>query len=45
MEQEKIDRLEFMKKLEAALELDLMLLEQELKQGQMDGIKLEDWSL
>ena len=37
--------IETMKKTEAALTLDLMLLEMEEKQGLMDGIALEDWGL
>lgn len=34
--------LETMEKLTQALELDLMLLEMEAKQGMMDGVKLEN---
>lgn len=37
--------LETKKKEEAALKLDLLLLEMEEKQGLMDGLPLEAWAL
>ena len=37
--------IETMEKVEAALKLDLMLLELEAKHGMMDGIALEDWGV
>ena len=36
---------ETMEKVETALELDLMLLEMEEKQGLMDGVELQEWIL
>lgn len=37
------EALEALEKMEAALKLDLLLLELEKDVGLMDGIKLEDW--
>lgn len=37
--------IETMKKTEAALKLDLMLLEMEAKHGLMDGVELQEWIL
>lgn len=37
--------IETMKKTEAALKLDLMLLELEEKHGLMDGVELQEWIL